>query len=267
MTDAQDAEQEPSPTPYVRLPLSLVALGIVVFLALLLGAGLYANTNMRQQGLVLPTPPQASPSLTPKSTPLPVALAGSISTTPSPDLPATSEPVAQPTPRIDATNAPALAPTSVSPAFPLTPTTIPITANATMESPTSTPTVEPTLAAEVGTAYEHYWQVRSEALLQLDKSHLSEAMGGDHLVSTSQLIDELLSENRAIQTSVDHDYQVIQATNESAQVFDDYLSSSFYVDPKTQAALTKPASDELRVLYQLKQSDGVWKVVDSVSAD
>jgi hypothetical protein len=251
----------------MRLPLPLVALGIAVFLGLLLGAGLYANTNLRQQGLALPTPAQAPPTPTTESTPLPVALPGSVSTTPFPDLLATSTTVAQPTPRVDATNAPALAPTSQGPAFLPTPTTTPITANATMESPTPTPTVDPRLAAEVGMAYERYWQVRAEALLQLDKSHLSETMGGDHLVSTSQLIDELLSENRAIQTSVDHDYQVIQATNESAQVFDDYLSSSFYVDPKTQAALTKPASDELRVLYQLKQSDGVWKVVDSVGAD
>jgi hypothetical protein len=267
MTDAQDAEQEPSPTPYMRLPVPLVALGIVAFLGLLLGAGLYANANLRLQGTVLPTLAPVPATPTAAFTPLPLALPRSVSTTPSSDPLTTPSTVVQPTPRNDPTTTAPPTPTSGAPAVPLTPTTIPTTAIVKTEIPTSTPTVDPALAAEVGMAYEHYWQVRGEALLQLDKSHLSEAMAGDHLVSTSQLIDELASENRAIQTSVDHDYQVTQVTDESAQVFDDYLSSSFYVDPKTQAALTKPTSDELRVLYQLKQSDGVWKVVDSVSAD
>jgi hypothetical protein len=96
---------------------------------------------------------------------------------------------------------------------------------------------------------------------------VGEAMGGEHLNSTARLIDELRDENRAIRTDVDHDYHVVQASQRSAQVLDDYLTNSFYVDAVTQQSLSAPASDELKVLYKMFEFDDGWKVVDSVRAE
>jgi hypothetical protein len=138
---------------------------------------------------------------------------------------------------------------------------------ATNATPSTPPTLDSVLVAEVGKAYEQYWQIRTHALLELDKTHLSEAMGGDHLNSVSQRIDELRTENRAIKTNVDHDFTVVQVSGNAAQIVDDYISDSIYVDPATQRPLSEPASDELRVLYRLSRSEGTWKVVDSVRAN
>src|SRR5207237_7634353 len=95
-----------------------------------------------------------------------------------------------------------------------------ITRTPTGASPTSTarPALDPALVTEVGQAYEKYWQVRAQALLELDETHLAEAMGGDHLASTAQLINQLRVENRAIKTDVDHDYHVVQVDRKSTRL-------------------------------------------------
>lgn len=242
MTEPQAKNQEPTPSPYLRLPAPLLAVGLLAFLVVLLAAGVYANNSLRPRGIITPTPAPAESA---------VAVAAPTS---RPTVAPTAAPSVTPTPRPQPTITP-------------TPQVVIVASVSPTPVETALPTVEPALAQEVGQAYDHYWDVRADALLHLDKSHLTEAMDGDHLASTLHLIDELLSENRAIQTNVDHDSHVVQASNDSAQVFDDYLSGSFYVDPKTLSPLTQPASDELRVLYQLRRVDGVWKVVDSISAD
>jgi hypothetical protein len=252
-------DSSPEAPGYVRVPLPIAAAGVIVVLAVLLAIGLYANANLRARGVILPTPATAVEAATTAVPTLAPAtpLAASTAATPIPAAATATSPAA---PTAAATSAP----TQVVAVESATPTSAPVVGSV---SPTPSPTVEPTLAAKVGAAYERYWQVRSQALLDLDKSHLSEAMGGDHLASTSNLIDQLIEENRAIQTSVDHDYQVVKASEGSAEIFDDYLSSSFYIDPQSLRPLSAPASDELRVLYQMINIDGVWKVIDSVRAD
>jgi hypothetical protein len=124
--------------------------------------------------------------------------------------------------------------------------------------------VEPTLAAEVGQAYENFWRVRSQALLELDESHLPEVMDGDYLNTVSQRIDELRTEDRAIKTHVILNYSVLEVTEDSATVIDDFEDDSVYVKVGTDEPLTDPTADQLRVLYKLRNFAGAWKVVDSV---
>ena len=250
-----------TPSSYLRLPWYVVTAALVLVLGVALAVGLYASRGSRSPAAAAPMAPPiiATPAIA-----VPTAVS------------ATSTPVAV---LVTPTSAPAIATlasmtvaaielatsTSVAAAPPAATPTLP--SPAVTEGSTVLPTVEPTLAAEVAAGYERYWQVRSQALLDLDKTHLIEAMGGDHLASTARLIDELQSENRAIKTVVDHDYQVVQAHNESAQVIDDYLSNSFYVEPGTLKPISDPSSDELKVLYKMVRIDGVWKVVDSVRAE
>jgi hypothetical protein len=155
-------------------------------------------------------------------------------------------------------------PTSGVPPRIVSPTSNPTEAPST---PVAQPTLDPVLVAEVTKAFDQYWQVRSQALMDLDKSHLAEIMAGDHLAMMSQRINQLREENRAIKTDVDHEIRVLSVSMSTAQVFDDYISNTVYVDPVTAQPLSQPASDELRVVYRLEKSDGRWKVIDSVIAD
>ncbi len=239
---------EAGQTSYLRLPWPQVALGLVGIVVVALAIGLFANRYLRLQVGLVSTPVAAL-------TPVPPA-------TPAPP-PATSPPVgAAPTP----------APTQLAQTLPSA------TATPHRETPTPTealpavtpsarPTLDPVQVAEVSAAYDRYWQVRSEALLDLDKTRLPEVMGGDHLNSIAQLVDQLQGENRAIKTDVDHDSHVVGVKGDAAEVADDYISNSFYVDPVTKHPLSEPGSDELRVLYRMAKFNGTWRVVDSVRAD
>ncbi len=247
MKDAHDADAETDQaTPYMRLPWPLVAAGLVALLAVLLGIGVFANRYLRPQvGLVL-TPEPA------------VVVAPPLTSTPQV---ATSVPTPAPTVVVQA---PAAATATPRPA-PAAPTSTPSASVGV--TPSARPTLDSLLVAEVTRAYEQYWQIRSQAFLDLDKTHLAEIMSGDHMDMLGERIDELRTENRAIKTDVDHQFQVVQVTGDTAQIIDDYISNSIYVDPVTKLPLSEPAADELRVLYRLNKADGKWKVVDSVRDD
>lgn len=248
MTRPQDAEQEPTPaaSQYMRLPASLVAAILMVFLAALLGLGLYANANLRPQGIVVPTAPVAAAAL-PTQTLAPTALpvGQPTATTAAPNQ--TVEPTPTPVPQIQAT--------ATSEATPI-PTPSPPTVTATPR-----PTVDPELQTEVGDAYQTYWQVRAEALYKLDTTHLPDVMAGEHLADAQHLIDQLRTEGHAIKTSVSHRYAVIEAVEDSAKVADSYVDNSIYVDLDSDAELTNPTGITLSEVYSMSRIDGVWKVV------
>ena len=246
MNEAPDAEREPA--GYIRLPWPLVGAALVLFLALILGFGLFANRNLRPQVGVVPTstplaeatsttPPGAAPVAVQASTPTPGATDVPVSSVVAPTLAAAT---AAPT----ETPAPAAEPT-----------------------PSVLPTVEPALAQEVGEAYVTFWRVRSQAVLELDSSHLDEVMAGDYLQSFETRLDGLKMQGRAIKTRVTLSYNVVSATNNSAVVHDYIQDQSFYVDPVTQKPITDPANDQVLIEFDLAKLDGVWKVVDSVTAE
>ncbi len=244
----REPQPEPEPPRYIRLPLPVVAGGLFLVLAGLLALGLYANRNLRPIG-VLPTPnPQAIAAATAPPT---LAVTAQIPVgvvTPPQTLP--------PTPLILVLSTPS--PVARSTDIP------PIVPSGTPTSVSTAAALDPVTVREVSQSFERYWQVRTQALLDLDKTHLSEVMGGAHLKTIEDRIDELRREQRAIKTDVDHDISVISVTGRTAQIVDDYISNSVYIDFATREPLSPPASDELRVLYQLDKSDGTWKVVDSV---
>ena len=251
----------PDAAAHLRLPWPLVAGALVGVLAIALVAGVYANRNLRPQPVAVaaaatPTPlPAASTPVQPTRAPTPV--------------PDTAPPQALPTPAPVVTVAitplivGTLAPrpnNGPQPVLPTPPASAP-------PAPSILPTVDPLLVAELSRVYERYWQVRSQALFDLDKSHLDEVMAGEHLGSIAKRVDELIAEKRAIKTDVDHQYQVVQADNDTAHIFDDYISNSFYVDPVSHEPLSEPGADELQVLYEVRKLNGDWKVVDSVRAE
>jgi hypothetical protein len=231
----------------MRLPWPLVAVGLLALLVVVFGVGLFANRYLRPQVGLVPTSE-------------PAVIAAGLPATSTPQV-ATAVPTPAPTLVVQA---PVVAIATSVAATPV-PTSTPSASISVTTSPR--PTLDTSLVAEVTDAYEEYWQIRSQAFLDLDKTHLGEIMSGDHMDMLGQRIDELRTENRAIKTDVDHQFHVVQVTADAAQIIDDYISNSIYVDPVTKLPLTEPAADELRVLYRLNKVDGKWRVVDSVRAD
>jgi hypothetical protein len=141
------------------------------------------------------------------------------------------------------------------------------TAVATLEPGTlATPTVDQ--AAEIAAAYEKYFDVTSQALLNLDGSQLDQVAAGQSLAGLQQTIDQDRSKRRALQTNVEHDVYVIGYEGDDAQVADRYRDSSIYVDPTTHTPLpgeVLPASPDVApavsVIYHMQRIGGTWKVV------
>jgi len=214
--------------------MGVAALGIFVVVGALLGVGLWANANLRARGTAL-------------ATATPVIVAAAATATPQPVV-ATVTPAA-----VSPTVAPTAMPTAVATVTPVA-----------TEVPTALPTVEPTLAAEVGQAYENFWRVRSQALLELDPTHLPEVMDGDYLAMVTDRIEQLRADGQAIKTHVLLNYSVVQVVDDSASVVDNLEDDRVYVRAGTEDPISEPTSDKLLVLYKLRKSVGTWKVIDSV---
>lgn len=241
MTDTSDREN-PS-TAYARFPAPVVAVVLAAILAVLLAFGFYANANLRPQGIVVPTPVAAAALPTQTLAPTAAAVVQPTATT------------AAATPSVGLTPVAQVRETATSEAMPV-PTVPPPSLTVTARA-----TVSPELQTEVGDAYQTYWQVRAEALYDLDTTHLPEVMAGDHLASAEDLIAQLRIEGRAILTDVTHKYVVLDATSDTATVLDEYVDNSVYVDPLTHDKLTQPQGDTLKEQYEMNKIDEAWKVV------
>jgi hypothetical protein len=172
--------------------------------------------------------------------------------------PATVVPAAQATPA--ATGAPAEQPTAghVQATVVATPQTT--------SQPTVPPTIDPALVAEILPAYQHYWEVRDEALATLDASHLADVMDGIELTAAQTYISQLQTEGKAGVGTEDHSITILTATPEDAVIQDKVVDHSMFVDIATGDPLPadqqpKPDS-EIDGTYNLHKIDGTWKVVE-----
>ena len=134
--------------------------------------------------------------------------------------------------------------------------------------PSAVPTVDPQVADEVKTAYERYWDVTAQALRDLDATHLTEVAMGGELVSLQKNIEDLRAQGKAIDTSVEHHFNVVWSQDDQAQVRDRYRDRSIFVDPSTKQPLagevippTFEDAPESNVAYLLQRDQGTWKVV------
>ncbi|MBV9359296.1 MAG: hypothetical protein JO023_27615, partial [Chloroflexi bacterium] len=141
------------------------------------------------------------------------------------------------------------------------------------ETPTAgpLPTVDAEVAAEVVAAYKHYWDVRAEALLNLDPAHLPEVSADPHLTVLQNGIEQLSNEGHAIRTDVQLNFKLLSATSSSAIIVDDFVDNSVYVNPETKEPITdddetNSLRNESNVEFKMQKFDDTWKVVDSAHA-
>ncbi len=284
----------PPPEPRYPWRVAVTMLGLVVLVLVVVWLGFQAVRGPETRGQ-FPTAPtatayarafqatvSAADTAEPRPTPPPPTARAGVALTAAPTRApiAASAPAAAPaaTPQV-ATTVPAQAlvqpvATSASAAT-SAPTPAPAqTPAATSDGPpiaaTVIPTVDPGLAGEVSAAYARYWQVLADADWSNDPSALDQVAAGEQLATLRNNISEDQSLNRATRVRVQHNYAVVWAHDNEAQVEDHIQDLSVYVDPSTHEPLpgeVEPSSAEAAPItdatFQLQLLDGTWKVINA----
>jgi hypothetical protein len=260
------------------VPWPLAAAGLLAGLALMLGLGAASNALLRPQGRIAPQQTMAIPSQAAvvATLRLTVVLITPVAPTPIP-------PRAVATPKPDNMVVAATATLSEESQHNESQGSQPLSGNevgaptaalgaiATANNPAppnAIATVDPELVAEVSAAYQRYWQIRAEALLNLDSSGLPDVMADGQLDAANKSLSELEGQGKAVYTDVDHNYRVVYVDETTANVVDSYVDHSYYVKPGTDEKLDETSVDNsdqtLSVLFSMERRDDTWKVVESV---
>ena len=139
------------------------------------------------------------------------------------------------------------------------------TATATV-APTQTPAATATVSPEeeVETAYLRYWDVYSQALLDLNPALVERVAAGEELRRIQEEIDGLRSRGLALRVDVSHNFVILDMTSDSATLLDEITNNSFYVDAETKEPGQGSGSGEiLKDTFYFQKMDGDWKVVRS----
>lgn len=125
------------------------------------------------------------------------------------------------------------------------------------------PTAIPTPTGEVEQAYLRYWEVYSDALLNLDASKMNQVAAENGLSRVQEEVADFLSRKVAVRVRVTHSFVVFDATDIDAKVYDEMLDRSFLVDPATKQPSDSPnQGTRVKDTFILKKIDGTWKVVE-----
>jgi hypothetical protein len=237
-----------------RRPYWPAALFVIGLLVALLGAAVVLNDRFRPRPTIEPaattvavTTPPAAPSTPPTARPTVVPTA-------------TVAPAAVPTP----TTAPTAVPTTAS--SPTAAAAKPTSSAATpagTPAATAAPSVLTPLQKEIIEGYLLYWEVRIQAYYDLDTSQLGRVMAGAELAREEQQIHDLKARGRAAKLDIDHSFRITKGTADEAEVYDEYVNRSLFVDATTKVEMpTKETPPVEKVTFQMRKLDGSWKVVD-----
>lgn len=145
----------------------------------------------------------------------------------------------------------------------VTPTATPTPSRTSTPPATATPT--PSIEDEVTAAYLEYWDVYADALRRLDGAQLDEVMTGPRLERALSEIENLRTQGQAVRIVVENAPLVAGVSGDEAVVIDEYVNSSYLIDPVTQEPIAdRGEPNTLRDTVTLVREDDVWKVRDSV---
>jgi hypothetical protein len=139
-------------------------------------------------------------------------------------------------------------------------------------APTETPEVNrnvpPDVQADVAQAFLHYFDVRGQALLNLDPSQLPDVAAEDALAGLQREIEDDRAAGHAFAQDYRIEYRLVAVEGDEVVVAARIHDSSIWVDPETHDPLpgqVKPSSPDQAPMelteWHLKQLDGTWKVV------
>lgn len=230
--DENGTTPESSKVRHVRagLPYKLVGAALLGVVLVLLGAAFFLNSRLRP-----PTTLEAVPSI-----------AGTRAT------------------RVTPTVVPTTAPLGVTVPGVSTPPLTTSTAVLTTQVPPGVRVASSPLEREIEDAYLHYWQVRSDALLNLDTSHLGDVMAGPELARDIKQVEDLKAQSKAARVVItQHSIAFLKVSPDQAEIYDEYVNQSYLVDPRSKRPFATPGPGGVaKVSYQLQKINGVWKVTD-----
>ena len=289
-----DQDLCPESGPMMRWPL---AAGLVLVVLMVLFVGGVILARRAQQGELADAPGLLTPVAS-ETTPLPSVTSfaaraisvstpavdrSSLATAPTPARPggAPQTPEARPTPAPSARSGAAPAGTATSVATPggefslalvngtprvFAPGQAPVQPTPEAWYAQVAP-VDPALANQLQDAYLHFWQVRAQALLDLDTRPLGDVMTGDVLQREIAAIDRLRDQDLTQQIDVQHHLQLLHATAEEAALVDEYISHVVPIDRVTSEALAPSPETISRLAYHFRKLSGTWKVVEAVQLE
>lgn len=139
------------------------------------------------------------------------------------------------------------------------------TPTATVATATPTATSTPSPEAAVLNAYTRYWQVYSQAIFDLDESHLIEVMTGPRLDRAHDEIRALMAKGQAVKIVVTNQPQIASIQGDTAVLIDMYQNGSYVIDAGTKQPITGAGTPNvLKDAVTLQRVDGTWKVRDTV---
>jgi len=115
---------------------------------------------------------------------------------------------------------------------------------------------------EVARAYLRYWDVYAQAMETLDTSRLAEVTAGARHQEAVEEVGDLKTEGIAARIQVKHSFAVNRASEDEATIRDEYVNSSYAINPVSKQPVGEPGTSErLLDTYFLRRVDGVWKVI------
>lgn len=132
---------------------------------------------------------------------------------------------------------------------------------------TTSPTPTDSVTNAISAAYLRYWDGYSDAVFNLDETHLTDVMTDPQLTRTQQEIAGLRQRGRAAKIVVTHNFFVasVDSNAGTATIYDEYTNSSYEVDAATHEEVGAPPSPAtISDTYYLVYDGGVWKVSDGV---
>jgi len=117
---------------------------------------------------------------------------------------------------------------------------------------------------QIRSAYQKYLDVYSQAVFNLDGSHLAEVLDGKALTLVTDEVNGLKSQGRPVQIVEDQRFIALSdVTMQSATLVDEYTSRSVYIDPSTHQPLPRTGPPtHVRQSYVFQNENGIWKIVD-----
>jgi hypothetical protein len=247
--DTVDVEPRNEAPP--RRPFWPVAVFLFGLLVALIGAAFFLDQQYRPRVGVEPVQVAEGPTAT----------VGAPITAPSP----TSVPTAPATPSVAPTLAATAAalPTNVATQAPGKPSVVATGPAAAATLPSNLADLLTPLQKEIADAYLRYWDARMRAYYYLDTAPLLDVMAGAELERETQGVEELRAQGRAAKWDVEHNFRVVRSTPDEAEVYDEYVNHSVFLDAATKVETpAKGAPPVRKITFFMKRIDGRWKVVD-----
>jgi hypothetical protein len=117
---------------------------------------------------------------------------------------------------------------------------------------------------EIEQAYLRFWDVWTQANLELDPSLLDEVATGEALAALMESVEGQRARNQPVRIRVEHNYEIVIVDESTASVDDSYINHSQRLDPETMEPIEDDPNVQVRKTHTLRKVNGQWKVAEII---